>query len=119
MFRARALSLPGEGRRHYLELRRGAFAGYISCFAHGRDLYCGWTFWIYMSPLRWVLMRIGRYIQDRSGRGNDMYQTLRYESTRATVAAMHACTLEGLDAAIRTIDPEGGLLGSEAPVPAS
>ena len=39
--------------------------------------------------------------------------------TRATVAAMHACTLEGLDAAIRTIDPEGGLLGSAAPVPAS
>ena len=47
------------------------------------------------------------------------YQTLRYDSTRATVAAMHACTLEGLDAAIRTIDPEGGLLGSAAPVPAS
>ncbi len=30
---------PGEGRCDYHELRRGHFAGYISCFAHGRDLY--------------------------------------------------------------------------------
>ena len=118
-FQPRTLMPPGEGIRKYLELRRGVFTGFISCFAHGRDLYAGWSFWIYMSPLRWVLMRVGRYIQDRTGRGNDMYQTLRYKSTRATVAAMHACTLEGLDAAIRTIDPEGGLLGSAAPVPAS
>ncbi len=118
-FAPRTLMPPGEGIRKYLELRRGVFTGFISCFAHGRDLYAGWSFWIYMSPLRWVQMRIGRYIQDRTGRGNDMYQTLRYDSTRATVAAMHACTLEGLDAAIRTVDPEGGLLGSAAPVPAS
>jgi hypothetical protein len=118
-FQPRTLVPPGEGTRKYLELRRGVFTGFISCFAHGRDLYVGWSFWIYMSPLRWVLMRIGRYIQDRTGRGNDMYQTLRYDSTRATVAAMHACTLEGIDAAIRTIDPEGGLLGSVATFPAS
>lgn len=118
-FQPRTLLPPGEGIRKYLELRRGVFTGFISCFAHGRDLYVGWSFWIYMSPLRWVLMRVGRYVQDRSGRGNDMHQTLRYESTRATVAAMHACTLEGIDAAIRTIDPEGGLLGSVATSPAS
>ena len=118
-FQPRTLMPPGEGIRKYLEFRRGVFTGFISCFAHGRDLYAGWSFWIYMSPVRWVVMRTGRYIQDRTGRGNDMYQTLRYDSTRATVAAMHACTLEGLDAAIRTIDPEGGLLGSAAPVPAS
>src|ERR1035441_2454921 len=38
----RLISPPGEGRRHYLELRRGYFAGYVSCFPHGHDLYVGW-----------------------------------------------------------------------------
>jgi hypothetical protein len=28
-----------------------------------------------------------------------MYQTLRFESARATVAAIHTCTLEGVDVA--------------------
>ena len=119
-FQPRTLLPPGEGIRKYLELRRGVFSGFISCFAHGRDLYVGWSFWIYMSPLRWVMMRIGRYIQDRTGRGNDMHQTLRYELTRATVAAMHACTLEGIDAAIRRLEPEGGgLLDANVPFTAS
>ena len=95
----RLISPPGEGRRHYLELRRGYFAGYVSCFPHGHDLYVGWTFWIQVSPLRVLLMRIGRRVQDYTGCGNDMYQTLRFESARATVAAIHACTLEGVDVA--------------------
>ena len=77
--RTRKLSPPGEGRRNYLEMRRGVFAFYISCFAHGSDLYCGWTFWIYMNPVRWFIMKISRQIEDWTGRGNDMYQTLRYE----------------------------------------
>jgi hypothetical protein len=93
--RQKTLHPPGEGRRDYLELRRGYFAGYISCFAHGRDLYVGWTYWIRMSPLRWMLMRVGRRFQELSGRGSDIYQTLRFESARATVAAMQSAVLEG------------------------
>jgi hypothetical protein len=88
---------PGEGRKLYLELRRGFFAGYISCFAHGDDLYIGWTFWIYVSPLRALIMRLGRKVQDYTGRGNDIYQTLRFESTQATLIAMHACAQEGIE----------------------
>jgi hypothetical protein len=95
----RAMTPPGEGRRDYLELRRRYFAGYVSCFSHGRDLYVGWTFWVYISPVRLFLMRIGRRIQDYTGRGNEMYQTLRYEPVRATIAALHTCTLEGVDVA--------------------
>jgi hypothetical protein len=95
----RALTPPGEGRRHYLELRRGYFAGYVSCFAHGNDLYVGWTFWIHISPVWLFLMRVGRRFQDYTGRGDDMHQTLRYEPVRATIAALHACTLEGVDIA--------------------
>jgi len=104
----RPLAPPGEGRRDYLELRRGYFAGYVSCFPHGHDLYAGWTFWIYISPARLFLMRIGRRFQDYTGRGNDMYQTLRYEPARATIAALHTCTLEGVSAATgRTPPPYG------------
>lgn len=103
-FQVRPLSLPGEGRRDYLELRRGIFAGYISSFPHGHDLYMGWTFWIYMSPWRLLLMRIGRTIQNFRGRGNDLYQTLRYESVRATVGAIQICTREGLEVALGEAD---------------
>jgi hypothetical protein len=88
---------PGEGRKLYLELRRGFFAGYVSSFAHGDDLYVGWTFWIYVSPIRALIMRLGRKVQDYTGRGNDIYQTLRFESAQATIGAMHACTLEGIE----------------------
>ena len=90
IFQPKTLLPPGEGVRHYLELRRGVFACYISCFPHGRDLYIGWSLWIYMSPFRLAMMKIGWQIQDWSGRGNDIHQTLRYESTRATVGAVHA-----------------------------
>lgn len=93
----RVLSPPGQGRHEYLELRSGYFAGYVSCFAHGHDLYAGWTFWIYISPVRLFMVRMGRRFQDYTGRGNDMFQTLRYEPARATIAALHTCTLEGVD----------------------
>jgi hypothetical protein len=104
----RTLSPPGEGRRDYLELRRGYFAGYVSCFPHGHDLYVGWTFWIYISPFQLFLARVGRRIQNYTGRGNDMYQTLRYEPARATIAALHACTLEGVDIATGGTTPSDG-----------
>jgi hypothetical protein len=106
--RLRALAPPGEGRRDYPELRRGYFAGYVSCFPHGHDLYVGWTFWIYISPARLFLARIGRRFQDYTGRGNDMYQTLRYEPDRATIAALHTCTLEGVDIATGGTRPPDG-----------
>jgi len=93
----RVLSPPGQGRHEYLELRSGYFAGYVSCFAHGHDLYAGWTFWLYISPVRLFTVRMGRRFQDYTGRGNDMFQTLRYEPARATIAALHTCTLEGVD----------------------
>jgi hypothetical protein len=97
--------IPGEGIQHYLRLKHWIFSGFISCFEHGNDLYVGWTFWIYTSPFQVGLMWIGRRFQDRTGRGNEMYQTLRYDSTRATIAALHACTLEGIDSAIRAAGP--------------
>ncbi len=96
----RPLTLPGEGRRDFLELRYRTFAAYVSCFPHGRDLYSSWTFWVYMSPLRMMLMQAGRFIQTLQGKGNDLYQTLRYESVRAAAGVVHLCTVEGLELAL-------------------
>ena len=106
LLQTRSLSPPGEGSRDYLELRQGRFAGYISCFPHGNDLYVGWTYWLRLSPLRWFLMIIGRKIQEYTGRGSDLYQTLRFESARATVAAMHDAVVEGIDSATAELDPQ-------------
>jgi hypothetical protein len=109
--RARTASRPGEGHREYLELRRGHFSGYISCFAHEHDLYVGWTFWLHMSPLRLLTMVIGRNLQDVTSRGDGIYRSLRFESTRALVAAMHGAALAGIDAASSEpdqVDPRRG-----------
>ena len=97
--RVRTVSRHGEGDHEYLELRRGHFSGYISCFAHGRDLYVGWTFWLHMSPLRLLMMIIGRNIRDMTSRGDGIRRSLRFESVRALVAAMHGASLAGIDAA--------------------
>ena len=109
--RVRTASRPGEGHREYLELRRGHFSGYISCFAHEHDLYVGWTFWLHMSPLRLLMMVIGRNLQDMTSRGDGIYRSLRFESTRALVAAMHGAALAGIDAASSEpdqVDPRRG-----------
>ena len=107
--RVRTVSRHGEGDREYLELRRGHFSGYISCFAHGRDLYVGWTFWLHMSPLRLLMMIIGRNIRDMTSRGDGIRRSLGFESIRALVAAMHGASLAGIDAASSEPGPAGPL----------
>jgi hypothetical protein len=68
-------------------------------------LYLGWTFWLHMSPLRLLMIAIGRNIQDLTNRGDGIHRSLRFESTRALVAAMHRSTLAGIDAATSELDP--------------
>jgi hypothetical protein len=84
----------GEDAREYLELRRGRFRGFLSCFPHGRDLYLGWTFWLRMSPARLLLLILGRRLRNPGG-GGDIDQALGAESARALVAAMHSAALAG------------------------
>jgi hypothetical protein len=114
--RLRTVSRHGEDDREYLELRRGHFRGYISCFVHGADLYVGWSFWLYMSPLRLLLMVIGRNIRDAISRRNAIQRSLRFESARALVAAIHGATLAGIDAASDQLDPAGPQLARETAV---
>jgi hypothetical protein len=109
----RRLRLPGDGVRDYLELRRGIFAGYVACFAYGQDLYVGWTFWVTLSPFRYVLMIIARIWHSFTSRGSDLYTTLRYDSARAMRETMHSAAREGIDVAIGQLAGQGrGTVGS-------
>ena len=113
----RRLRLAGEGQRDYLELRRSIFTGYVACFGYGNDLYVGWTFWVRLSPFRWLMMVIARIWQSLTHHGNDIYTTLRYDGARAMREAMHSTTREGVDVAVGQLAPQGqGLVGSAIPV---
>jgi hypothetical protein len=105
----RKITPPGQDRRGYLELRDGLFTGYVSCFGHGTDLYFGWTFWLRVSPIRVAFMRLGRNVQNYSGRGGDIYQTFRWESAKASVGAIQACMLDGIEAAVNEMDGTSGV----------
>src|SRR5258708_21653613 len=54
--RVRRFPVMGQGSRDVLEVRQGIFYGLVSCFASGNDLYIGWTFLLYLSPARWLLI---------------------------------------------------------------
>jgi hypothetical protein len=103
----RRLSIPGGVTRDYLEIKRGVFTGMISCFDEGNDLYVGWTFWLRMSPIRFILLRIQRMWHELTQKANELYITLRYESAKALREAMHGAAREGVDVATGLIEPEG------------
>jgi hypothetical protein len=109
----RRLSLPGGVTRDYLEVKRGDFVGYISCFEEGNDLYVGWTFWLRMRPIRWLILRLELLWHEITQKGNELYITLRYESVKSMREAMHSAAREGIDVAGGRMEAEGqGILAS-------
>jgi hypothetical protein len=115
----RRLKLAGGESRDYLELRRGQFTGFISCFAYGQDLYVGWTFWLRISPLRWLLMTLARLWQTLMRRGTDLYVTLRFDYARAMREAMHSVAREGVDVAVGQVQAQGQGAVDQTPVAVS
>lgn len=114
--RVRRLKLPRQSR-DYLELRSGIFAGFVSTFAYGQDLYIGWTFWLYLSPIRFAGMYLVRGFQTLRFRGSELYLTLRYDTAKAMREAMHGAAREGVDVAAGAVTPRGGgTIGSDIPV---
>lgn len=112
--RIRRISQPGVPTRDYLEVKDGIFSGYVSCFAYGNDLYIGWTFWLYLSPFRWLLVWFRTIYLTFTLRGSELYGTLRYDSARAMREALHAACREGVDVAAGEIEARGqGIVGSE------
>jgi hypothetical protein len=120
LIQVRHLNLAGGQGRDYLELRRGLFTGFISCFAYGQDLYVGWTFYLRISPLRYLLMALARVWQTLKRQGTDLYVTLRFDYARAMREAMHSVAREGVDVAIGQLRPEGqGIIGEAVKVAVS
>ncbi len=120
LIQVRRLNLAGGQGRDYLELRRGLFTGFISCFAYGQDLYVGWTFYLRISPLRWLLMGLARVWQTLKRQGTDLYVTLRYDYARAMREAMHSAAREGVDVAAGQVRPQGqGVIGDAVQVAVS
>jgi hypothetical protein len=105
--RVRRLNLAGREARDYLELRRGMFTGFISCFEQGSDLYVGWTFWVNLAPGRFLVMVVRRTWDEIRQRGNDLYVTLRYESAKALRESMHSAVREGIDVAAGRVAAQG------------
>jgi hypothetical protein len=112
----RRLRLPGGLTRDYLELRRGIFTGVVSCFPHGEDLYVGWTFWLRLSPLRWLRRPLAGLWYGITQRGSDLYLTLSYEPAKAMRDAMHSAAREGVDVAAGQLAAQGEGLSTAIPV---
>ena len=120
LIQVRRLNLAGGQGRDYLELRRGLFTGFISCFAYGQDLYVGWTFYLRISPLRYLLMALARVWQTLKRQGTDLYVTLRFDYARAMREAMHSVAREGVDVAVGQLRPQGqGIIGEAVKVTVS
>jgi hypothetical protein len=120
LIQVRRLNLAGGESRDYLELRRGLFTGFISCFAYGQDLYVGWTFYLRISPLRYLLMALARIWQTLKRQGTDLYVTLRFDYARAMREAMHSVAREGVDVAVGQERPQGeGIIGQAVQVAVS
>jgi hypothetical protein len=120
LIQVRRLNLAGGQARDYLELRRGLFTGFISCFSYGQDLYVGWTFFLRISPLRYLLMALARVWQTLKRQGTDLYVTLRFDYARAMREAMHSVAREGIDVAVGQIRPQGqGIIGEAVKVTVS
>ena len=120
LIQVRRLNLPGGEGRDYLEVRRALFTGFISCFAYGQDLYVGWTFYLRISPLRYLLMALARVWQTLKRQGTDLYVTLRFDYARAMREAIHSVAREGIDVAIGQTRPQGqGIIGEAVRVAVS
>lgn len=112
----RLTSIQDAGIRDYLEVRRGVFTGFISCFEEGNDLYVGWTFWLRMAPYRWLLLRLELIWRELTFQANELYVTLRYESAKAMREAIHSAAREGIDVATDRIEAVGQGMAANLPV---
>jgi hypothetical protein len=112
----RLSSIEGAGSRDFLEVKRGVFTGFVSCFEEGNDLYVGWTFWLRMTPLRWVLLRLELMWRSVTFQANELYVTLRYETAKALRESIHSAAREGIDVAAGLVEAEGQGTAASLPV---
>jgi hypothetical protein len=113
----RRFKVMGQGTRDELEIRQGVFYALVSCLANGNDLYIGWTFWLYMSPARFLWTALRRLLWELRFRGHAIYVNLQFDRTKAFREALHSAVREGVDVAAGQVAPQGqGTVGSLVPV---
>jgi hypothetical protein len=114
--KARPFALEGQDARIFLEVRQGIFYGLVSCFANGDDLFIGWTFWLYISPARFLWIGIRRIIWELQFRGNGLYVSLQFDRAKAFREALHSSVREGVDVAAGQLEAQGrGTIGTAIP----
>jgi hypothetical protein len=115
--RVRRFPVMGQGSRDVLEVRQGIFYGLISCLASGNDLYIGWTFWLYLSPARWLLIHLRRFLWECRFQGHAIYVSLQFDRAKALREALHSAVREGVDVAAGQLPAQGhGTVGALVPV---
>ncbi len=108
------LTPPGQPPRDYLQVVDGVYLGFVSSFAYGSDLFIGWTFWLNLSPARWLLMTLARMFK---GQGAGLYGGLVYDQPKAMREVMHSAVRQGVDVATGERAPTGqGAIGSTVPI---
>jgi hypothetical protein len=113
----RRFKVPGQPPRDLLEIKQGIFYGLVSCLANGDDLYIGWTYWVYMSPARYLWTFIQRVIQTFRARGHALYVIVQVDRAKALREAIHSAVREGVDVAAGTVEAQGtGTIGSMIPI---
>jgi hypothetical protein len=115
--RVRRFSAEGQGRREVLEVRKGIFYGVVSCFASGNDLYIGWTYWLCLSPARWLMLWLRRFLWGARLYRQAVNASLRADGAEALRAALHRVVQEGVEVAMGKIAAQGeGTIGAVVPV---
>jgi hypothetical protein len=105
-----------RGPRDYVQMSDGIYTGLVSCFPHGSDLFIGWTFWLALSPARWVLTSLGRLF----GRGAGIYGGTLWDQPKAMREVLHSAVREGVDVATGSTEPVAqGTFGTSVPIVAA
>ena len=108
------LNAPRQPPRDYLRIDDDYFTGFVSAFEFGSDLFIGWTFWLNLSPARWLWLSLGRMFR---GRGLGIYGSVVYDSPKALREVMHSAVRQGVDMATGETEPMGqGTIGNTVPI---
>ena len=113
----RRFKVVAQGSRDLLEIKQNVFYGLISCFNNGGDLYIGWTFWLYLSPARFLWIGIRRFLWELRNKGHAIYVSVQFDRARALREGLHSAVREGVDVAAGQVTAQGqGTIGSTVPV---
>jgi hypothetical protein len=108
------LAVSGQYPRDYLQLEDGNYLGFVSSFAYGSDLYIGWTFWLNVSPGRWLITMLARLFK---GWGSGVYGSLVFDLAKALREVMHSAVRQGVDVAVGATEASGqGIIGTRIQV---